>query len=578
MKYAGTPLAGLRSGTNGGVAVKRCVWACLLVISLVETARAGTPATLHRWQERGSPVTNRGPGQPMIRLEAVTSWDKSAVRDASRYLVRIHVPGGADFTHPLAAREVPPSQSVSVLIPADAIRNLRPELVNVSVDIVDAATGNSVSNALEATIEDFANPGPGENEEDRGPFGWGEPLDFGTSGAAELPNAAPSGLRFARVKPIDGKPGFTISIAEVSASQAKNAWKDYDPRAGRSDDFRLDAADQPAVALSPAKAKTLLEALGKLDTKSASYRLPTEAEWQLAAKAGKTSAFWWGEEASHFSGANLLGPEPALAADTTASVLPSKSELDFEANPWGLFHTFGNVAEWGTTPDGAFVRMGGSFRTEPVSPLPADPVADADSTGADAFVGVRPILDLSRESGAVLIKQALGTEKFWDGVKVSYDPDRATAILSGNVGLSAHRKLADRRLHELWFLSAVENNIVGPEVANGFLARLESRIVARKRKTPLGKTIDELTIPVRWAAELPVEGSRWYVNVFSKDGRVFSHPIVDGRPDPRTPLAVSVDRGVIGIKDDGVRVGLSLGAPASSPQDPNIVSNLILLK
>ncbi len=79
------------------------------------------------------------------------------------------------------------------------------------------------------------------------------------------------------------------------------------------------------------------------------YRLPTEAEWEYAARAGTTSAWSCGGDEAQ------LG-EHAWYFDNSVYEDPSKGHPDFGAgyrkvgtkqpNPWGLFDMHGNVAEW----------------------------------------------------------------------------------------------------------------------------------------------------------------------------------------------------------------------------------------
>ncbi len=70
------------------------------------------------------------------------------------------------------------------------------------------------------------------------------------------------------------------------------------------------------------------------------YRLPTEAEWEYAARAG---------DAGEFSESQRLGDTAWFGAGG-ASLLDSKGETHpvgkKEPNAWGLYDIRGNVAEW----------------------------------------------------------------------------------------------------------------------------------------------------------------------------------------------------------------------------------------
>ncbi|GEM_PF-480325 len=165
-----------------------------------------------------------------------------------------------------------------------------------------------------------------------------------------------------------------VTVGEFRAFVSDSGYRTDAERAGRSDvwdddmgqlaergqvSWQLDYAGRPATDNLPvlhvswndaqAYVRWLAEATGER------YRLPTEAEFEYAMRAGTHRAWWWGSDRPRDATENLAGENDKSPSSRRFSNFirgygddhwgpaPAGSLAN---NAWGLFDMAGNVAEW----------------------------------------------------------------------------------------------------------------------------------------------------------------------------------------------------------------------------------------
>jgi formylglycine-generating enzyme required for sulfatase activity len=128
-------------------------------------------------------------------------------------------------------------------------------------------------------------------------------------------------------------PAFEIGRHEVTFDQWDFCVADGGCNAYWPDDQDWGRGPLPAINVTWADARAYVEWLS--GTTNQEYRLPSEAEWEYAARAGSDTAYWWGDDQPTPDQANFDGN---VGRTTEAGAYP--------ANPWGLRDMNGNVWEW----------------------------------------------------------------------------------------------------------------------------------------------------------------------------------------------------------------------------------------
>ncbi|MDH5514907.1 MAG: SUMF1/EgtB/PvdO family nonheme iron enzyme, partial [Gammaproteobacteria bacterium] len=140
----------------------------------------------------------------------------------------------------------------------------------------------------------------------------------------------------------DEGPRHTVSLPAFSISEREVTFEDYD-RFARATGRRLPFDEtwgrgkRPVINVSwhdaVAYTRWLSEKTGR------KYRLPSEAEWEYAARAGSAYSYWWTDTRGAVH-ANCFDCGSRWDGSQTAPV------GSFEASPFGLYDMSGNVQEW----------------------------------------------------------------------------------------------------------------------------------------------------------------------------------------------------------------------------------------
>lgn len=172
--------------------------------------------------------------------------------------------------------------------------------------------------------------------------------------------------------------GFWMLETEVTQAMWKSAmgsnpsWFSSTGK-GSSAVSGMNTSNFPVEHVSWEDCQEFVEKLNSLGVapKGFKFRLPTEAEWEYACRAGTTTAYFWGSSLNGDK-ANCNGDFP-YGTSTKGKFLNRTTEVgSYAANPWGVYDMHGNVWEWCEDRYGAYDALkrplnpinvtGGSFQ------------------------------------------------------------------------------------------------------------------------------------------------------------------------------------------------------------------------
>jgi formylglycine-generating enzyme required for sulfatase activity len=140
----------------------------------------------------------------------------------------------------------------------------------------------------------------------------------------------------------DERPRHPVSLKRFAMSKNEITFRDYD-RFARATGRPRPRSTGPGRAARPVVNVSWRDAVAYTEWLSAqtghSYRLPSEAEWEFAARSGTISRYWWGNEVGE-ANANCFDCGSEWSGRETAPV------GSFPASPFGLHDLAGNVREW----------------------------------------------------------------------------------------------------------------------------------------------------------------------------------------------------------------------------------------
>ena len=138
--------------------------------------------------------------------------------------------------------------------------------------------------------------------------------------------------------------GFWLGRTEVTQDQWQKIMGSEEIHPEKPSPFRGINPAYPKVSISYFDIERFLEKLNEL-SREYRFRLPTEAEWEYACRAGTTTTFSYGLSL-HDSLANFNAEMPSKYSSLGNRLEHPEPVGSYAPNQWGLYDMHGNVWEW----------------------------------------------------------------------------------------------------------------------------------------------------------------------------------------------------------------------------------------
>ncbi len=160
------------------------------------------------------------------------------------------------------------------------------------------------------------------------------------TGSFDMGTLAEDGRSFGYERPVHEVKiarAFAVGVTEVTFAQWDACVDAGSCAAYTPPDNGLGREAQPAINVSWTDARAYVRWLTSRTGRR--YRLPTEAEWEYAARAGSTAAYAWGDDIG-------TGRANCLDCGSPWDKRQPAPAGSFPANAWGIHDMHGNVWEW----------------------------------------------------------------------------------------------------------------------------------------------------------------------------------------------------------------------------------------